>query len=144
MNTHINNKKIKNIIEIVKSKPYLVLLFAMSIIIDVAVLIAEKLATQDCGQILGKELSFYSQLLLQPWTWFSFTLTVAQFIVWRNVLKYVQLTFACCISSLAYPLTSLAAMLLFNNNIQPIEWLGILLVTVGIMLASTEKEKISV
>ncbi len=124
-----------------KISPYLIILFAISIFIDVAVLLAEKLAAQDCGQILGKEAGFYWLLAHQPWTWFSFVLTAVQFVVWRNLLKYVQLTLACCISSIAYPLTTLAAMLLFKGNIQAIEWLGIGLVTVGIIIANTEKAK---
>lgn len=124
-----------------KISPYLITLFAVSIFIDVAILLAEKLAAQDCGQMLGKEAGFYWQLAQQPWTWFSFLLTAVQFVVWRDLLKYVQLTFACCISSIAYPLTALAAVLLFKGNIQTIEWLGICLITFGIILANTEKLK---
>jgi uncharacterized membrane protein len=125
----------------IKISPYLITLFAISIFIDVAVLLTEKLAAQDCGQILGKEAGFFWQLAQQPWTWFSFVLTAIQFVVWRDLLKYVQLTFACCISSIAYPLTTLAAVLLFKGNIQAMEWLGIGLVTIGIILTNTEKAK---
>ncbi len=132
MNTNIKHFKIS---------PYLIILFAVSIFIDVAVLLTEKLAAQDCGQIIGKEASYFWQLAQQPWTWFSFILTAIQLVVWRDLLKYVQLTLACCISSIAYPLTTLAAMLLFKGNIQTSEWLGIALVTAGIIIANTEKAK---
>ena len=135
-----------NILENIKAKkitikisPQLLLLLVISVAIDVAVLLAEKLATQNCGQIIGKELSFYQQLLCHPWTWCSFALTAVQLVVWRDVLKYVQLTFACCVSSAAYPLTTLAAMVFLKGNVQTIEWLGIALVTFGIVLASTGK-----
>jgi drug/metabolite transporter (DMT)-like permease len=138
MNTIIKTKIKTNL----KISPYLIALFAISIFIDVAVLLAEKIAAQDSGQILGKEINFFGQLLQQPWTWFSFALTAAQFVIWRNLLKYVQLTFACCVSSIAYPLTTLAAVLLFKGNIQTIEWLGIALITGGIVLANTGKARI--
>ncbi len=136
-----SNIYLKNVT--LKVNPNLLILVAVSVVIDVAVLLTEKLATQDCGQIIGKELGFYQQLLQQPWTWFSFVLTAVQIIVWRDVLKYVQLTFACCISSAAYPLTTLAAMVFLKGNVQTIEWLGIALVTFGIVLASSGKTKVS-
>lgn len=122
--------------------PYLVLLLAVSIFIDVAVLISEKIAAQYCGHntnLIVAGMNFYSQLLYQPWTWFSLALTGVQLVIWRDLLKYIELTFACCITSVVYPLTALAGVLFLKSDMQPIEWLGIGLVTIGIILTSTDK-----
>jgi len=120
--------------------PLLVTLFALLLVIDVTALLSEKLAALSAGPAIGQEQYFYWQLLHKGWTWLALALGPVQLLIWSNILKRSDLSFAYCVSSLCFPATMLAAYILLKEHIDTCAWLGAFLVTFGAALIGSSKQ----
>jgi drug/metabolite transporter (DMT)-like permease len=107
---------------------------------DVTVLLAEKIAARCAGQALGNEAAFYWQLVHTWWTWLGIGLGPVQLLLWSTILKRTELSLAYCITSLGYPLTMVAAVLLLKEQLGWEAWLGAAFVTFGAALIGSDQK----
>jgi drug/metabolite transporter (DMT)-like permease len=120
--------------------PTTVSLFVMLLSVDVTVLLAEKIAARSAGQALGNESAFYWQLARTWWTWLGIGLGPLQLLLWSTILKRSDLSLAYCITSLGYPLTMVAAVLLLKEQLGWEAWLGAAFVTFGAALIGSDQK----
>jgi len=74
------------------------------------------------------------QIMRQPLIWLALSFYGAGFIVWASALSHLQLSFAYPLLATGYLINPLAAMVLFNEQIPLIRWVGIAVIMVGIVL----------
>lgn len=98
------------------------------------------------GQLLFKQaanffnnngnLSFLSKYLTNPWFYgavFSFGIST---FVWVKILTQMKLSIAYPILSISYILTTIGAMLLFNEKLSLMNFFGILFIMIGVSFIS--------
>ena len=107
--------------------------FAVLLVLDVLALLAEKMAALQSS---GTGLVFYASLAKQVWTWLGLGLGPLQLWVWTRILARTELSVAYPLSNFSYPLTMIAAELVFREQLNGAVWLGALLITVGIAIVS--------
>ena len=74
------------------------------------------------------------RILQQPLIWVALPLYGVGFLAWAAALSRLQLSFAHPLLAIGYLLTPFAAMILFNEQIPPVRWVGILVIIAGIVL----------
>jgi hypothetical protein len=79
---------------------------------DRSAALLQKLAS---GYADGAGSRFYISLLAQPLAWLSVALRPLQFLVWTRILARVDLGLAYPLTTLSYPVTMIAAGLLFHE-----------------------------
>jgi drug/metabolite transporter (DMT)-like permease len=105
------------------------LLLALLLILDVSCAIMQKQASRDARAMGG---DYGWGLLLHPWSYAAFALAPIQLLVWTRILRTLDISLAYPLTSLGYPLTMIAAMLLFREERYAWQvWLGAGLVTLG-------------
>ena len=107
-------------------------LMAIVLVLDVAVRVVEKIAVLRAAAPASA--AFVVSLLRQPWWWLGLALAPLQLFVWMRVLARTELSVAYPLSSLGYPLTMLAAAVLFGERLDWRVWLGAGLMTIGAAL----------
>ncbi len=111
-------------------------LFVLLISLDVVVLLLEKTAV--VGSLLDARTPFVMNLLKQPWWWLGLTLGPCQLWTWMRILAHTDLSVAYPLSSIGYPLTMMAAQVVFGEQLDGRVWLGALCITAGaVVIAST-------
>src|SRR5277367_5870318 len=120
--------------------PQTIPLFMMLLTVDVTVLLTEKIAAHTAGPALGNEGNFYWQLLHINWTWLGVGLGPVQLTLWSLILRKTDLSLAYCVTSLGYPLTMLASVLLLKEQLGWEAWLGALFVTFGAALIGSDQK----
>jgi len=120
--------------------PNTVSLFMMLLTADVTVLLAEKIAARSAGPALGNEGGFYWQLVHIWWTWLGIGLGPVQLTLWSTILKRADLSLAYSITSLGYPLTMVASVLLLKEQLGWQAWLGAAFVTFGAALIGSDQK----
>ncbi len=68
--------------------------------------------------------------------WLGIGLGPLQLWVWTGILARTELSLAFPISSLCYPLTMVAAQLVFREQLGWQVWVGALLITLGVAIVS--------
>ena len=109
-------------------------LFAILLMLDVLVLVIEKTAALHAK---GVPASFYLRLITQPWLWCGLALGPLQLWVWTRILARTELSLAYPVSSLSYPLTMVAAQLVFRESLSLTVWVGALFITLGVAIVSS-------
>ena len=120
-----------------------VLLFVALLIIDVTVLILEKVGANAAGTAVGDELGFTLRLAHNPSVWGVAVLSLLQLFVWNRILRQTDLSVAYPISSLFFPLTMLCSVLLFQEHVTWLAWTGGVLITLGVGCFSLDHGGIS-
>ena len=108
-------------------------LFAALLVLDVAVLLIEKTAALYAADAPA----FYFGLMSQPWLWLSLGLGPVQLWTWTTILARTDLSLAYPVSSLSYPLTMLAARLVFGEHLGLRVWTGALCIVAGVMVVGS-------
>ncbi len=108
-------------------------LFAILLLLDVVVLLIEKTAALRAA---GGPQAFYLGVVQQPWLWCGLALGPIQLWIWTTILSRTELSLAYPVSSLSYPLTMVAAQLMFKEHLSYHVWLGALGITAGVALVS--------
>ncbi len=78
--------------------------------------------------------------------WLGVGLGLLQLLVWTGILARTELSVAVPISSLCYPLTMVAAQLVFRERLGWPVWVGALLITLGVAIVgwtSAERKVLS-
>lgn len=74
------------------------------------------------------------QILRQPLIWVALPFYGAGFIIWAAALSRLPLSFAYPLLAVGYLINPVAAMILFNESISPLRWMGIGVIILGIIL----------
>lgn len=86
---------------------------------------------------LGGMLKFAQSAAASPWIWASLSLQVLGYLVWMVVVSREKLGVAAAwVGAAYYLLTAVMAWLVFGERISVAQWLGILLITIGVVLVS--------
>lgn len=64
------------------------------------------------------------------------------FALWLMVLSWEELSVALPLQAMVFILTPLSAQLLLDESIPPLRWLGILLITIGIVLVTISPKSV--
>ncbi len=115
-------------------------LFSILLVIDVLVLLFEKIAALHAHALEGNDILFYISLLKTPWMWLGVGLGPFQLWVWTKILARTDLSLAYCVSSLSYPLTIITAQFLLKEHLSLPVWLGVLLITMGVIIVGGQKK----
>ncbi len=110
-------------------------LFILLISLDVAVRLLEKTAV--IGSLLDAHTTFTISLLKQPWWWLGLALGPLQLWTWMRILACTKLSIAYPLSSIGYPLTMVAAWLIFNEHLGWQVWIGAFFMTVGVAIVGS-------
>src|ERR1700729_1294267 len=70
--------------------------------------------------------------VLNPWVAFGILLLLAFFASYMNALSWADLTFVLPATSLGYVLLALAATFVLHEQVSPLRWLGIALISGGV------------
>jgi len=81
-------------------------------------------------------LAFLQRALRQPWFWIGIGLLALNFFSLLILLSWENVSFVIPASALSYVTGALAARLLLGEHPTSVRWAGILLVSVGVALAS--------
>jgi uncharacterized membrane protein len=96
-----------------------------------------------CGQVFFKlgvqgnsaeGVRFYISLLAAPWIWAGAIAYGASFLLWMQVLKFFDISFARPLTAAGYALTYLLAVLFLGEEVLPRRILATLLITGGVVL----------
>ena len=109
-------------------------LFAALLAVDVLVAVCEKTAALQAG---GAAAGFGWGLITQPWVWMALALGPLQLWVWMRILACTELSVAYPVSAASYPLTMLAAVMVFGERLHMMVWVGALLITVGVAIVGS-------
>jgi drug/metabolite transporter (DMT)-like permease len=74
------------------------------------------------------------ELFLRYETWGGFILYGLSAVCWLWVLSRAQLSFAYPILSLSFPVVVALSMLLFDETVSPIRWIGVVVIVAGVSL----------
>jgi len=74
------------------------------------------------------------KIIQQPLIGVAIPLYATGFLIWAAALSHLQLSFAYPLLAIGYLINPLAAMLVYNEQIPPLRWVGIAIIMVGIIL----------
>jgi drug/metabolite transporter (DMT)-like permease len=114
-------------------------LFVGLAIVDTITYVLEKIAVVQSG---GSGIMFYVNMLIQPWLWTGLGLALLQLLLWLKILNKNDLSLAYPVTSLSTPTTMLIAQLYFKEHLSVQVWLGTILISIGIILISSKKDRI--
>ena len=82
-------------------------------------------------------LRFFLGAAASPLVYASLVLQVIGYAIWMVVISQEKLGIAVAISgSLFYVLTALAAWMVYGESLVPVQWVGIVLITLGVLCVS--------
>lgn len=105
--------------------------FGLLMALDVAVWVLQKGAVRHAEAIGG---SLAMALLKQPFAWSALLLAPLQLVLWMRVLSRTELSLAYPATSISYPFTMLAAVLLYHEKLSADVWIGAILITAGVWM----------
>ena len=113
----------------------LLVLFPISVACDVAGQVFFKLGADRLSADPEKRTGdFLAGLLREPWLIGGIAIFAVETFVWLRILAQAPLSIAFPIASLNFIGVTLASRFLFKENIGTVQWLGCLLVTVGVAI----------
>jgi multidrug transporter EmrE-like cation transporter len=102
-----------------------------------------KIGMQRAGPVgrgsLDHPLALVMRVFANPWILIAIPWYGAGFLIWLVVLSKLNLSYAYSFLALAYVLVPLFSWLLFRENIPILQWVGILVVCLGLMLIGFAK-----
>jgi drug/metabolite transporter (DMT)-like permease len=77
---------------------------------------------------------FVFRALQQPWLWVGISLMTLAFFSLLAILSFMDVSFVVPVSALSYAAGALGAKFFLHERITPNRWLGIAVVTIGVVL----------
>jgi drug/metabolite transporter (DMT)-like permease len=111
--------------------------FAVLLLLDVCVFLLQKFASTRAD---GEGIAFLLSLITHPWVWLPLALGPLQLWLWTRILARTDLSKAYSLTSLSYPLTMVAAVILFHERLPLSVWLGGGLIAMGVALVAEQEE----
>jgi len=87
---------------------------------------------KQTGNISLNHLQSVFVALLNPWVAFGIVLLLAFFATYMNALSWADLTYVLPATSLGYVLLALVAKFMLHEQISPMRWVGIALISGGV------------
>lgn len=98
-----------------------------------------------CGQLFlklaagsnkttGTLLSYYFELLKNPYSYLGALCYGLSFLIWMRLLKIFELSYLRPLVGLGYIFTALLSMFILKEKITPLRWTGIALIVTGVYL----------
>jgi drug/metabolite transporter (DMT)-like permease len=87
---------------------------------------------KQAGNISLSHLQNIILALLNPWVAVGILLLLAFFAAYMNALSWADLTYVLPATSLGYVLLALVAKLVLHEQVSPLRWLGIALISAGV------------
>lgn len=89
---------------------------------------------------MAEILDFIMRAALNPWVWASLSMQVVGYVAWMMVITQEKLGVATAsVGASYYLLTAIAAWLVYGEMLSAWQWLGIVLITVGLICVSMAK-----
>jgi drug/metabolite transporter (DMT)-like permease len=107
------------------------LLLAALLAVDVVVFMLQKVASQT-DATGAREVLMHAAA--SPMLWIAVGLAPVQLWLWTKILRRSDIGWAYALTSLAYPLTMLAAVSFLRERYDLHVWLGALLITAGVVV----------
>jgi uncharacterized membrane protein len=79
---------------------------------------------------------FYLKALLNPYIWLGFISYGLSFLIWLGILSKIELSYARPMVASGYILVALFSWWLWGENLNLQRWMGIILITVGVILVA--------
>lgn len=76
------------------------------------------------------------RLFFTPVVFFALCLYAVTTMLWLYILSQVPMSFAYPIQALAFPLVLMASMMILGEQISPIRWIGVLVIVLGVVIAT--------
>ena len=74
------------------------------------------------------------QIASQVWVWAGLIIFAFSAVLWLFALSRANLSFAYPFAALGYVIIVIASILFLNEHVQPLTWVGVVLIVVGILL----------
>lgn len=111
-----------------KPKAFPAALLILLLFLDSSAWLMAKLASNVAA---GEHTNYLAGLLDQPWMWLALAIGPLQLYVWTRILASAEISLAFPLTSLAYPITIGASVLLFHEELTWRVWVGVVLITLG-------------
>jgi drug/metabolite transporter (DMT)-like permease len=87
---------------------------------------------KQAGSVSPHRLPSLILAVLNPWVALGIVLLLAFFVSYMNALSWADLTYVLPATSLGYVLLALVARFILHEQVSPLRWLGILLISGGV------------
>ena len=94
------------------------------------------LATGINNVVMSNLFEFASRIISNQWLWFGILFYLVNFFLWIALLSRVDLSVAFPMSSFTYIIVPILAIIFLHEKVLMIRWAGIILIIIGIALAS--------
>lgn len=119
-----------------KSLTYLLILTSTLCTLSAQLILKRVVSAPSAKSAMTSEpLQFIVQAMFTPMTWLALSIQVAGYLIWLFVLGREKMAVAIALSgSFFYILASAASWLLFSERLTPMQWIGIMLISAGVLL----------
>jgi len=106
-------------------------------------LMKQGLVATGIGSVgMGNIMEFLSKGISSPVLWLGISIFVLNFFVWIVILYKIDLSIAMPVGSFSYILVPISAMIFFHERVEPLRWLGIAFIILGIYFVSKSKSSV--
>lgn len=81
------------------------------------------------------------QIATQVWVWAGLAIFAVSAVLWLFALSRADLSFAYPFAALGYVIIVIASILFLDEHVQPVTWVGIVLIVAGIVLIAQGSPK---
>ncbi|MCX5679581.1 MAG: EamA family transporter [Candidatus Omnitrophica bacterium] len=123
-------------------------IFLMIVLNDIGDTISQALmkqgliATGISSVGMGNIAEFLSRGVSSPILWLGILAHILNFFIWIIIIYKIDLSIAMPVGSFSYILVPIAAMIFFHDRIEPLRWLGIAFIMLGIYFVSKSKSSV--
>jgi uncharacterized membrane protein len=118
---------------------FIIFLIVITSICDAAREILTKFAINSLDTNVDgvkKAIRLFIRLIMIPWVWIGFLISILSLFIWLFVLSKADLNFAFSVDSMHYLFVALASRIFLKEKVGLTRWMGTLLIVVGIILVS--------
>jgi multidrug transporter EmrE-like cation transporter len=76
------------------------------------------------------------QIASQVWVWAGLIIFAFSAVLWLFALSRANLSFAYPFAALGYVIIVIASILFLNEHVQPVTWVGVVLIVAGILVVA--------
>lgn len=84
---------------------------------------------------------FLMRSIASPLLWLGILVFALNFFLWITILYKIDLSIAMPVGSFSYILVPVTAMIFFHERIEPLRWVGIALIVLGIHFVSRSRQR---
>jgi len=88
---------------------------------------------------LGNIAEFFSKGVSSPILWLGILIYVLNFFIWIVVIYKIDLSIAMPVGSFSYILVPITAIIFLHEKVDPLRWLGVAFIMLGIYFVSKSK-----